>query len=149
MRIEFAAARIEGGAAKEAVQAPVDPQRVLIIDDDPMMLKSLRDALESDGHQVVAASGGQAGIDTFLEARDLDRPFAVVITDLGMPHVDGRKVASTIKAAAPASLVLMLTGWGRRLIAEGDIPDGVDAILSKPPRLSDLRTALATHLARG
>jgi DNA-binding NarL/FixJ family response regulator len=71
----------------------------------------------------------------------------VVITDLGMPHVDGRKVASTIKASVPGTLVLMLTGWGRRLVAEGDIPPGVDGVLSKPPKLVELRAALANHLS--
>jgi CheY-like chemotaxis protein len=149
MRIEFTAARTEGAPGEERIPPSVGPQRILIIDDDPMMLKSLRDALESDGHEVISAGGGQAGIDTFLEAQNHGRPFSAVITDLGMPHVDGRKVASTIKASAPSTLVLMLTGWGRRLVAEGDIPTGVDEILSKPPRLSDLRAALATHLARG
>jgi hypothetical protein len=37
----------------------------------------------------------------------------------------------------------MLTGWGKNLIAEGDLPPGVDAILSKPPRISELRSALS------
>jgi len=66
-----------------------------------------------------------------------------VITDLGMPHVDGRKVASTIKGSTPETLVVMLTGWGRRLVAEGDVPPGVDRVLSKPPKLIELRAALA------
>jgi len=39
--------------------------------------------------------------------------------------------------------VVLLTGWGRRLIAENDTPPHVDRILSKPPKLSALRTALA------
>ena len=125
----------------------VGPQRILIIDDDPLLLRSLRDALEVDGHEVVAANGGQAGINSFVESHAEGRPFPVVITDLGMPNVDGRKVASTIKAAVPATLVLMLTGWGRRLVAEGDIPPGVDEVLSKPPKLIDLRNALASRMA--
>ena len=102
--------------------------------------------LQSDGHEVVAATGGQAGINAFVESHAEGKPFPVVITDLGMPHVDGRKVASTIKASVPATVVLMLTGWGRRLVAEGDIPSGVDAVLSKPPKLVELRNALARHL---
>ncbi len=109
-------------------------QRILIVDDDPLLLRSLRDALESDGHEVVSANGGQAGINAFVESHADGRPFPVVITDLGMPHVDGRKVASTIKSSVPQTVVLMLTGWGRRLVAEGDIPPGVDELLSKPPR---------------
>jgi PAS domain S-box-containing protein len=146
VRLSFAAlAQMpRGGAAGEPVD--IGPQRILIIDDDPLLLRSLQDALESDGHQVVAANGGQAGINTFVESHAEGRPFPVVITDLGMPNVDGRKVASTIKAAVPATLLLMLTGWGRRLVAEGDIPPGVDEVLSKPPKLIDLRNALASRM---
>jgi hypothetical protein len=39
--------------------------------------------------------------------------------------------------------VILLTGWGRRLISENDVPAYVDRVLSKPPRLIELRTALA------
>ena len=42
----------------------------------------------------------------------------------------------------------MLTGWGRRLVAEGDVPPGVDQVLSKPPKLIELRAALANHFAK-
>jgi hypothetical protein len=45
-----------------AVPAPL---RIRVVDDDPLLLKSLRDALEIAGHTVVAAAGGQAGIDAF------------------------------------------------------------------------------------
>ena len=41
------------------------PLRLLLIDDDPLLLRSLRDALELDEHEVVTAEGGQAGIDAF------------------------------------------------------------------------------------
>ena len=67
----------------------------------------------------------------------------MVITDLGMPYVDGRQVAAAVKAACPQTLVLLLTGWGRRLVEEGDVPTSVDSVLSKPPRLRELREALA------
>ena len=46
------------------------------------------------------------------------------MTDLGMPHVDGRQVAAAIKAMSPSTPVIMLTGWGQRLVAEGDIDGG-------------------------
>jgi CheY-like chemotaxis protein len=60
-----------------------------------------------------------------------------------MPYVDGRKVAASIKAASARTPVIMLTGWGKRLLAENDIPAHVDRVLSKPPRLGELRAALA------
>ena len=64
-----------------------------------------------------------------------------MITDLGMPHVDGRKVAAAVKTLVAATPVIMLTGWGQRMLAEGDIPAHVDRVLSKPPRLQELRIA--------
>lgn len=117
--------------------------RLLVVDDDPLLLKSLRDILEGDGHVVTAANGGQAGIDAFRATVTQAERFAVVFTDLGMPYVDGRKVASAIKELSPSTPVILLTGWGERLAAEGDIPPHVDEVLSKPPRLLDLRGALA------
>jgi CheY-like chemotaxis protein len=104
---------------------------------------SLRDILEGDGHAITATDGGQAGIDAFLAAEQRGEPFAAVITDLGMPRVDGRKVAAAVKAASPLTPVILLTGWGQRLVAEGDIPAHVDYVLGKPPRLRELREALA------
>lgn len=117
--------------------------RILIVDDDPLLIKSLRDTLEADGHVVTAANGGQLGIDAFREAEKRGQPFAVVITDLGMPYVDGRKVSSAVKTASPSTPVILLTGWGQRLVAEGDVPPHVDRVLNKPPKLRELRAALA------
>jgi len=117
--------------------------RILIVDDDPLLTKSLRDILEAEGHSIVTSNGGQAGIDTFHEALRQNKSFAVVITDLGMPYVDGRKVARAVKTASPSTPVILLTGWGQRLAAEGDIPPYVDRILNKPPKLVALREALA------
>ena len=59
-----------------------------------------------------------------------------------MPHVDGRRVAAAIKAASATTPVIMLTGWGQRLVAENDVPPHVNRVLNKPPRLTDLRAAL-------
>ena len=117
--------------------------RILLIDDDPVLLTSLRETLVHDGHQVQTANGGRAGIEAFLDALKAGKPFPVVITDLGMPHVDGRAVTAAIKAAAPATHVILLTGWGQRLVASGEIPEGVLAVLSKPPKLVELRQCLA------
>jgi CheY-like chemotaxis protein len=130
-------------AAASTTASAVPPLRILIVDDDPLVLKSLRDTLEADGHAVTTADGGQAGIDAFLAARAQGNPFPVVITDLGMPYVDGRKVSNAVKTAAPGTIILLLTGWGQRLVADGEVPPHVDRVLSQPPKLRDLREALA------
>jgi CheY-like chemotaxis protein/anti-sigma regulatory factor (Ser/Thr protein kinase) len=144
MRFSFAIPTAPAvGAAALSTATAVPPLRILVVDDDPLVLKSMRDALELDGHSVTTADGGQAGIDAFLAARAQGNPFPVVITDLGMPYVDGRKVSSAVKTAAPGTILLMLTGWGQRLVADGEIPTHVDRVLSKPPKLRELREALA------
>jgi PAS domain S-box-containing protein len=117
--------------------------RLLLVDDDPLLLKSLRDALATDGHVIVTANGGEAGLSAFRASLDRGEPFAAVITDLGMPYVDGRRVAAAVKEASRATPVILLTGWGRRLVAEGDIPPHVDRVLPKPPKLREVREALA------
>jgi CheY-like chemotaxis protein len=120
--------------------------RLLIVDDDPILIKSLRDTLETDGHVVITANGGREGIELYRQARERKEPFAAVITDLGMPHVNGKQVALEIKNIDPSASIILLTGWGQRLVAEGDIPAYVDRVLNKPPKLRELREALAQCL---
>jgi signal transduction histidine kinase/ActR/RegA family two-component response regulator len=145
MRLSFPVPKTqnEGSPQRSTAYAIPSRRRILIVDDDPLLIKSLRDALETDGHIVTPANGGQAGIETFQNAKAAGEVFDVVITDLGMPTVDGRRVAVAIKEASENTPVIMLTGWGQRLNAEGDIPPCVDRVLSKPPKLRDLREALA------
>jgi signal transduction histidine kinase/ActR/RegA family two-component response regulator len=127
--------------------ASIDRQlRILLVDDDPVLIKSLQDTLQEDGHFVSTAHGGQAGIEAFSAAHGGGRGFDVVITDLGMPHVDGRKVAMAVKGLSGDTPVILLTGWGQRMIDEEETPDHVDRVLSKPPRLTVLRAALVELL---
>jgi PAS domain S-box-containing protein len=143
MRLIFPAATLDHAPeAAPAVRAP-SPMHILIVDDDPLVLTSLRNLMERDGHSVVTADGGRQGIELFLAARERAEPFAIVFTDLGMPNVDGRLVAKEIKASAPETPVVLITGWGQRLQDEVELPDHIDRVLSKPPKLTELRAALA------
>ncbi|MDB5104131.1 MAG: hybrid sensor histidine kinase/response regulator [Fibrobacteres bacterium] len=145
MRIVFPEAE-EAIAERQAPEAPAAPLRlrILVVDDDPLVAKVLRETMKMDGHEVATANGGQAGIDTYLTARKSGAPFDLVMTDLGMPYVDGRKVAAAVKAASSATPVILLTGWGQSLLEDGDMPPHVDKLLSKPPKMADLREALAS-----
>ncbi len=148
VRLSFAVPAAGPSAVPPSAAPPaVAPLRILIVDDDPLVLKALRLTLEADGHVVIAADGGRAGIDAFMAREAAGEGFQVVITDLGMPYVDGRKVAAAVKSARPETPVLLLTGWGRQIIMEGDLPAHVDRVLSKPVKLGELRETFA-QLAR-
>ncbi len=145
MRLLFLVATDAAAEPSAAGAWTATPQRlrILLVDDDPLLLRSLSNILETDGHVVTAADGGRAGIEAFREAHQSGTAFAVVITDLGMPHLDGRSVAKAVKADSPTTPVVLLTGWGQRLVDEGEVPPHVDRVLSKPPKLHELRKALA------
>jgi signal transduction histidine kinase/ActR/RegA family two-component response regulator len=124
-------------------QRRVTDLRILVIDDDELLRQSMRAILEREGHRVTVAHGGRSGIDLFTGAFQRGEGFDTVITDLGMPHVDGRAVAAAVKSVSRDTPVILLTGWGQHLRDGNEIPAYVDHILNKPANLAELRSALA------
>jgi PAS domain S-box-containing protein len=122
--------------------------RILLADDDPVLLESLREALEADGHHVMTADDGQSAIDAFEAADKAGSPFAVVITDFVMPIIDGREVSTVVNQMRPGTPVVMLTGFGNRVRAQDDTLPYVDHIMAKPANLAELRNTLARLLQR-
>ena len=146
VRFIFPAPRpVEETEEEQPVQAPVGPLRILVIDDQTPVRMALHDMLESLGHMVQSAPGGRAGLQAFQEAQTQGKPFDVVITDLGMPDVNGREVLSTVKARSPQTPVIILSGWGvHPANGQGKVPiSQADAVLTKPPRLETLSATLA------
>lgn len=144
MRLLFpvSAVPLNATGRMRALQAPTRSLRILVVDDDPSLIESLRNSLQDEGHEVTTANGGQAGLDAFREGQSRT-PFDVVITDLGMPYVDGRQVVAGVRAVSPRTPIILLTGWGQHSSAENEPPPKVDRLLGKPPRLVELRAALA------
>jgi len=145
VRLTFVAAATDSLTATETHPALPFGLNLLLVDDDPILLRSLRETLELDGHSTLIANGGQQGIDLFRGSIQPNGQsnISAVITDLGMPYVDGRNVARAVKQSAPRIPVILLTGWGERLLSEGEKLPNIDTVLSKPPRLRELRKALA------
>jgi signal transduction histidine kinase/ActR/RegA family two-component response regulator/PAS domain-containing protein len=148
MRLSFSQAVPTAPVIPAANNKPPAGLTILLIDDDPNVLKALAESLGLDGHTLLTAGNGERGIAMFRAAHRERGANAIsaVITDLGMPGMDGRQVAAAIKAESPRTPVILLTGWGERLIAEGSAPMHVDRVLSKPPRLTLLRQALSELL---
>src|SRR5208282_6860648 len=104
----------------------------------------LCDVLEAFHHKVAVAAGGREGLQMFRSNLRGHEPFEIVITDLGMPDLDGHQVARAIKAESPHTPVIMLTGWGAMMKADGETTTDVDAVLSKPVRIQELDSLLKT-----
>ena len=111
---------------------------ILCIDDDAQVRQFLNDCFTHFNHRVQVASGGKHGLEMFRTATLENKPYEVVITDLGMPDIDGQRVARAIKAESPKTPVIMMTGWGTFMEAEGETALPVDAVVGKPPRMQEL-----------
>lgn len=119
----------------------VSPMRILYIDDEPLLRDLMKSMLGSHGHRVQVADDGESGLGAFRNARDRSEPFDVVITDLGMPYMDGRQVAHMLKTESPTTPVIMMTGWGS-MLEEDEEPLYVDSVISKPPQMMEISKAL-------
>jgi signal transduction histidine kinase len=119
-----AAAPAAEPAARPARSGPL---RVLLVEDDPDNREAMTSLLELSGYEVTAAETGSDGVRAFGDA-----PFDLVLTDLGLPDMNGWQVAGSIKSAAPQIPVALITGWGFNLAPEEIRRRGVDLLVKKP-----------------
>ncbi|MDB6021636.1 MAG: hybrid sensor histidine kinase/response regulator, partial [Pedosphaera sp.] len=94
------AQRADANVIKKSA-GPTESLQILCIDDEPLLRELVKEILEKEGHRAQAADGGQAGLEAFRHAVKQGKPFDVVISDLGMPYLDGREVAKTVKQESP------------------------------------------------
>lgn len=117
-------------------------ERILIVDDDPNLLQASRRVLQGT-HDIVTALGGQEGI----RAVDEQGPFAVVISDLRMPVIDGITLLKHVRQASPETVRILLTGNADTRAAIESVNDGqVFRFLTKPCPGSVIREALRDAL---
>ena len=85
----------------------VEPARILVVDDDPLVGQWLTDVLAGEGHEVEAVDSGRAGLERLRGA-----PFDLVLTDLRMPDVDGIGLYEELERTQPrlAQRVIFVTG---------------------------------------
>jgi DNA-binding NtrC family response regulator len=84
---------------------PINRARVLCVDDDASVLAALRRQLR-DRYDVVLASGAPEGLARLRDAG----PFAVIVTDLRMPGIDGRAFLAEARVIAPRTVPILMTG---------------------------------------
>jgi signal transduction histidine kinase/ActR/RegA family two-component response regulator len=118
------------------------PLNILCIDDEQHVLQLLTDCLTPFGHAITTAPTGERGLELFRAAKTKNRPYEAVITDLGMPGLDGRQVAKAIKAESSGTPIIMLTGWGAAMKQENEKAPEVDVLIEKPPNIQRLHETL-------
>ena len=110
-------------------------KRVLVVDDEPNIVMSLRFLMEREGFEVEVAPTGEAA----LAALD-DRPADLVLLDVMMPELDGFEVCQRIRdnPAWARTKVVMLTAKGRDVEREKGLALGADLYVTKPFSTRDL-----------
>jgi signal transduction histidine kinase/DNA-binding NarL/FixJ family response regulator len=115
---------------------------ILCIDDDEPIRLLLKDCLNAFHHSVATAANGEQGLELFRAAQKSKRPFDIIITDLGMPQMDGHQLSRLIKAESPQTPIVMMTGWGAIMREDGESAPEVDAVVGKPPKIQELNELL-------
>lgn len=121
----------------ERALPPEQAARVLLVDDDPRLVAVLSDMLRAEGHAVTTATNGEEALGLFDPAAH-----DVVITDLGMPRMNGWEVAARVKTRSPTTAVFILTGWGESVSAH-ESSQFVDRVIAKPVSAESLLEQLA------
>ena len=118
---------------------------VLIVDDDPQMLRLLSDVVELDGHDVLMAQDGALAIEYFQhQAPEL------MITDILMPNKEGLELISEVREQHPDTKIIAYSGGGSadpESYLEFASGMGADRVFSKPMPLGELRSEIKSLLA--
>jgi signal transduction histidine kinase len=112
------------------------PRRILLVDDQPDVRESVGGMLRALGNTVVTAGDAASAV-----AQACRLPMDVVVTDMGMPGMNGAELARRLHSIAPRLPVVMLTGW--ELDQDAPLPQNVVLVLSKPVTMKALGGALA------
>lgn len=119
-----------------------DRARILVVDDEPQLVRVLRTGLKSRGYDVRGASDGESGLETFNEWRP-----DLVITDLAMPNVDGLEFCRRLRAISQVPIiVLSAKGEEKTKVAALDI--GADDFVTKPFGIDELLARVRASLRR-
>ncbi|MBW2559558.1 MAG: sigma-54-dependent Fis family transcriptional regulator [Deltaproteobacteria bacterium] len=116
-------------------------QRILIIDDEPLIRKSLKIALEEDGYDIYTAETGMKGI-AVARTENID----IVFLDIKLPDIQGLDVLQKLKSLDSDLLVIMMTGYGTIESAVTAMKSGAFDYITKPFKTKDIATLIKLAL---
>jgi two-component system OmpR family response regulator len=123
---------------------PAGRRRILVVEDEPDLVRGLRDALEFEGFDVVSSGQGREGVALARErAPDLE------LLDLMLPDMNGFAVCEEIRAVSPLVPIIMLTARSQEADKIRGLEVGADDYVTKPFSLAELLARLRALARRG
>ncbi len=104
-------------------------ERVLVVEDEPAMREVTRRILASNGYQVTAVAGGQEALAAFTHRLD---NVEVLLTDVIMPHMQGRELAGNVLALHPRTRVVFMSGYTQGLLSAQGVLEADVHLIEKP-----------------
>ncbi len=128
---------------------PTGTEHILLVDDEPDLVKIIKLVLERLGYRVIGVTGAEEALETFKLARN---SYGLVITDKTMPEMTGFDLAKKIKQIRPDIPILLCTGYNETDDEAKAEAAGIDAVVTKPIQQRELaekiRAALDTDAHR-
>ncbi len=118
-----------------SVSRPLD---VLVVDDDPLILTVVDLMVRHAGYSVRTATDGASALDVLADA-----PADVIVSDIRMPGMDGLALARTVRKDYPRIPIILMTGYLSEFSSGNASEMGIEAILKKPFKSSDLIAAIS------
>ena len=116
---------------------------ILIVEDDPVLLRGLKDNFEAQGHVVRTARDGQKGLDALLQ-----EPPDLLLLDLMLPKVNGYEICRTARARQLDMPIIMLTAKGQEDDIVRGLELGADDYVTKPFSIRELLARVKAFLRR-
>ncbi len=110
---------------------------LLVVEDDDIVRMLMLDVLEELDYKVTEAEDGE----TALALLRSDQPFALMLTDVGLPGIDGKELARQARELRPQLPIMFASGYGQSI----DLPEGMHMI-SKPFGIDQLRDKMKAIL---
>ncbi len=117
-------------------------KRILLVDDEPLMIKGLKYTLEQDGYDTVSAYDGEEALKLFAE-----NSFDMVLLDVMLPKMDGIQVCQRIRETSDVPII-MLTAKGEDLDKILGLEYGADDYMTKPFNILEVKARIKTILRR-
>jgi len=116
--------------------------RILVVDDEPQLIRVLRTGLKSRGYDIRAAADGLAGLELFTDWRP-----HLVITDLAMPNVDGLEFCRRLREISQVPIIV-LSAKGEEKTKVEALDIGADDFVTKPFGIDELLARVRASLRR-